>query len=284
MRLPGRAYGLVLLALVVTNAEPLRIGTRPRPLHRHEPRDFVPIAENDFSRLPGWPPDWAGLRGQWWAFPTRNPNLAVVSVPDAPESPPYVLETRFPAGLSGGTEPVSLGGWDTGDVGTQSSSIYFAVWIRILGDSYENQAVGTKLGFFGYASARSRPQNDGYLMLQGVGVQKVLKRSRLEFRQQNYTSRNLEPNVDRSLVMTVGPWHHVELLMELNKLGVANGRLNLWVDDKRVLDYRDVVYIVPGATSRFEAYKWAPTWGGAGGIRSRSDAIQIDHVYISGRR
>src|SRR2546425_4460239 len=121
-------------------------------------------------------------------------------------------------------------------------------------------------------------------MLKGGGVKKPRKRPRLEFRQQNYTSRNLEPNVDRSLVMTVGPWHHVELLMELNKLGVANGRLNLWVDDKRVLDYRDVVYIVPGATSRFEAYKWAPTWGGAGGIRSRSDAIQIDHVYISGRR
>lgn len=248
-----------------------------------EPRGFRPIAENDFSRRPGWPPRPSGVRGRWWALPTGYPNLAVVSVPDAPASPPYVLETTYRAGLPGGTEPAFVGGWDLGEVGRQYSAVYFSMWIRIVGDSYENQAVGTKLGFFGYASAPTAAQNDGFLFLPGTGVAQVQGSFRLEFRQQNHTARNLEPNVDRSLLITAGRWHHVELLMELNQAGAANGTLRLWVDGKLVLSYGDVVYLVPGATRGFQAFKWAPTWGGAGGVRSRNDAIQIDHVYISGR-
>ncbi|MBI4500744.1 MAG: hypothetical protein HY700_06235 [Gemmatimonadetes bacterium] len=54
------------------------------------------------------------------------------------------------------------------------------------------------------------------------------------------------------------------------------------VDNRLILDYSDVVYIVPGASSGFEGFKVDPVWGGRGGVRSRDDYMQVDHLHLSG--
>jgi hypothetical protein len=70
--------------------------------------------------------------------------------------------------------------------------------------------------------------------------------------------------------------------MELNTLGQRNGILRWWIDGNLAMDYRDMTYIFGNHTSGFNGWKWNPTWGGMGGIRTRPDVIQIDHIYLSG--
>ncbi len=65
-------------------------------------------------------------------------------------------------------------------------------------------------------------------------------------------------------------------------MGSANGIFKMWIDGVQTHNYSDVVYITPTTAEHFNLFKWNPTWGGQGGVRTRNDYIDIDHVYISG--
>jgi hypothetical protein len=88
--------------------------------------------------------------------------------------------------------------------------------------------------------------------------------------------------VNTGKVLRAGPWQRWELQLELNTIGSANGVLKMWVDGVLVMDYRDVVFVTADYPAGFYSYKWNPTWGGMGGTRTRDDAIDFDHVYLSG--
>jgi hypothetical protein len=240
--------------------------------HPHEPGGYVSFAEHAFAVLPS---GTNGRSGFW--YNTGGPNLSLQLDAGSPESPPSVIQTRFPAGFVAGSEPVNFGGWDGAN--TQKSRVYISFWLKILGSDYENQSVGTKMGFIGYSRDPSSALNDGFFFLPGGGIQSAFN---FEFRQQNNVNRNLTQNVTSAKLMTVGSWHHAEAVLELNTLGVPNGTFRMWIDGNQTHDYTDVTYIVPGATTGFLGWKFAPTWGGIGGAKTRDDFMQIDHVYISG--
>ncbi len=56
----------------------------------------------------------------------------------------------------------------------------------------------------------------------------------------------------------------------------------MWIDGVQTHNYTDITYLTPTLTTKFNLYKWNPTWGGSGGTRTRTDYVLIDHVYISG--
>ena len=258
----------------------------PRPLtgsrYPHEPPDYNVIAENGFRVKPRYPATASGVSGLWWQLGSGEPNDSVVQTGLTPQSPPWVMQTRFPAGLQSGSAPTAYGGWDRGEGGTQLTKMYVSVWIRMLGTDFENQIVGTKIAFIGFGRDASTALNDGCLFIPGDGVQGVHSSFNLDFREQNNVARVLAQNRDTSKVFTIGQWHHFELALELNTLGAADGRLRWWVDNQLILDYSDVVYILPGATGGFQGFKIDPVWGGLGGVRTRDDFMQVDHIYISG--
>ncbi len=156
------------------------------------------------------------------------------------------------------------------------------MWFRLTGSDYENQAVGTKIAYLGYGEAASTALSDAFMIIEGTGSQAIQSSFNLGLWQQNLTTRNLHQNVNLSKVLTVGPWHHFEILLGLNDLGVANGTLQWWVDGTLIMNYSDVVYIIPGATLGFQNFKFDPVWGGIGGTKTRNDYMQVDHLFISG--
>lgn len=239
-----------------------------------EPAGYVAFAEHQGDVLPG------GTRGRWAV--SSGSNLSIRSISGAPQSPSSVIRTRFPAGLPGGTGPVNWSGWDAGGYNVMKKKLYISFWVRVVGPDFENHAVLTKMGFIGYGESTSRARNQGFFTLEGTGTQGVASSWIVKFRQQNHVSRNLSPNVNRSKVMTAGRWHRWEAVLELNTLGRANGIFKMWIDGVQIMDYRDVVYITSGNTNGFHGWKWNPTWGGAGGTKTRDDYIEIDHVYMSG--
>jgi hypothetical protein len=264
-----------------TPQEPAPSSPPSTGLYPNEPAGFVPIAEHRFSCRPG--EDQCQPRGIWTHEPGGIDNFSIQHDATAPQSPDSVGRTLFPTGQPSGSAPVWFDGW--GDGGYASAfyrKLYVSLWVRIGGTDYENQAVGTKMGFIGYGEDPSGAANQGFAMLRGDGTQSVGSAFNLGFWQQNNVSRDMNQNVNTSKVMTVGPWHHWEWEMELNTLGESNGVFKWWVDGALITSYSDVVYITPGNTFGFYNYRWNPTWGGQGGTKTRNDYMDMDHIYISG--
>jgi len=247
----------------------------------NEPIGYLPFAENDLSSLPNGLWQRGGLSGMWSWFPVGDPDLTIGAATTAGMvSAPSYMATRFPAGFKAGFAPVNFGGWQTKT--TPKSKVYLSIWLRIRGSGYENHPVGTKLGFMSYGDPVSATQNQGFFMLEGTGTQAVASAFSLRFNQQNIVTRNLLPNINASKLLTAGPWHHIEAVFEVNVIGQRDGRFRMWIDNTQVAGYTDVVYITPLKPNKFNYWKWNPTWGGVGGVRTRTDYIDVDHIYMSG--
>jgi hypothetical protein len=226
------------------------------------------------------------MLGHWESLAERgrqNPRLTLASDPAAPGSPPGIIVTKFPAGLVAGRGPVNWAGWDSaGHLAGQKSQVYLSLWIRIRGADYENESVGTKLGFIGYGQSPEHGTNQGYFLLKGTGREVARPSFRMRFVQQNHVSRSLEQNMFRGPVMTCGEWHHLEALFQVNSASGHDGVFKMWMDGRLAIAYTNVVYKTPAQHFNFTSWRWNPTWGGRDGVRSRDDFIEIDDVYLSG--
>ncbi|MGE3525679.1 MAG: Ig-like domain-containing protein [Gemmatimonadales bacterium] len=250
----------------------------------HEPPGYSSFAENPLDSRPGAPGDQAV--GHWALFPPDDPDVTIVADPFAPGSAPGVLQTRFPAGLPAGVAPTDLVGWDSS--GTERSKLYISFWLKIDGQGFENQASGTKLGFIAFGRQNAGNNEGTFWLDNGTGSQSVQQSMKVQFRIQGIpqpdgtVTRNLTQNLSSARVMTTNIWHQWEAVLELNTVGRGNGIFRLWIDGVEVMDYRDVTYITPSTPAGFHFYQWNPTWGGSGGVRSRTDYILMDQLYLSG--
>jgi hypothetical protein len=226
-----------------------------------------------------WKP--GGLAGQWSWFPVGDPDLTLGATTGAGMvSTPNYMATRFPAGLKAGIASVDFGGWQSKTA--EKSKVYFSLWVRIRGTTFENQASGTKFGFMSFGKPSTGTRNQGTFKITAGASQGLYSSFQLQFNLQNLVNRILHQNLNTSKLFTVGPWHHLEAVFEINTIGQANGIYKLWIDGVAVAKYTDVMYIDAANPSKFNYWKWNPTWGGVGGVRTRNDYVDIDHVYISG--
>jgi hypothetical protein len=250
----------------------------------NQPAGAARFAENDGSQVSARveASESGSILGVWEAGDGRN--LTIGTDPRAPKSSPSVIRTRYPTGLVSGRAPVSWKGWDVaGSEGGQKRLLYTSVWIKIGEHDYENEPVGTKLGFLGYGMRPGGADNSLYYVLVGSGRREATRSFRLRVVQQGSWSRNLAANRIRGPVLRAGTWHQVESVFILNHMGRDDGVLRVWVDGRLVLDYSNVRYITRDRPFGFYMWKWNPTWGGnTKQARTREDVISIDHVYLSG--
>ena len=262
-------------------------GSRPAPAspgHPNEPPGYVAFAENDGSEI-NLRGAGEGRRGNWRARSERQADrrMVVVQDPSAPASPPGVIRTRFPAGMVAGRGPVSWVGWDR-EGPVEKSAIYLSIWLRVAGPDYENQKVGTKMGFLGYGQdPEVGANNQGYFLLEGTGQRQAVQREfRMRFYQQGFVQRVLTQNTDRRALLRAGQWHHLEVVATVNETGGRNGTFKMWIDGRMVMNYSNMVFRTAARPFQFTSWKWNPTWGGREGTRTRDDYIEFDHIYLSG--
>jgi hypothetical protein len=200
----------------------------------------------------------------------------------APQSPSGVGQIRYPDGYGDGSEPVVFNGWADGGSSEQYSKIYYSIWLRTVGPTFESHPVGNKMGFIGSGRETSHVGNQSYFILKGGGITSQMS---LEFHQQNIPGgQDFDPNVNDA-PFTCGEWHHWELVAEINDVGAANGTLKIWQDGVLMFDYDNVTWRGGSQTNMFWALHFAPTWGGnVGATKTRDDFVQIDHIYLSGVR
>jgi hypothetical protein len=240
------------------------------------PSGYTRFAEHALSWLPS---GTNGNSGSWWQ---GGSGWSILSDNSAPFSASGVMELVLPAGLPGGAGTGGFGGWD-GQRG-EYNSVYVSFGFRIGGTDYENHPVRTKLAEIGYGEPFGVGGNaQGVIGISGEGGARTLASSfKLDLAQQRIVARNLNANVNTQRLLTVGPWHRIEVLMTINSIGSANGTFKLWIDGQLTHSYSDVVYRTAEYPYKFYAWKHDIVWGGMGGERTRNDRFLWDHVYIAG--
>ncbi len=255
--------------------------------HPNEPAGFTAIASLNGGALPT--STWgtvAGGIGKWILYSTGS-NLTLANDSTATGSPDSVISTRYPNGWTSGTAPVWFAGWEGTSSGTptQYSELYVHQWVFI-GDStgYQNEPVGTKFGFVGYADAPSNARNQGLWQLKGNNSVSVMTSIPFWFRQQGNVTRSMSANVGPGSI-SAGAWHDIETHFKINSAAdSADGVLEIWVDGVATHSYSDVVYMTTGKTRKFQWYAWDPVWGGnTGATRTRKDYVLMDHLYLSAK-
>lgn len=283
--MPGQ-YVVVATLIDGSAADTSRIViSDPASSPSHEPQGYSAFAVNPMNEIPPFGAGPSGTSGNWYQYPQGDPDVTIQSANNAPRSPNSVIQTRFNTGLPGGSAPVDLGGWDaTGLPAGEKSKVYLSIWLRIVGNDFENHPTGSKMGFIAYGRSVASGQNEGFFSLLGNGSQTPASSFRIQFNQQGPTLRVLPGNTGANATFTVGTWHHWEAVWELNSgPGVADGIFRWWQDGILIASYSDIVYLTQGNTVGFNLWKWNPTWGGQNGpVRTRPDYIQIDDVYLSG--
>jgi hypothetical protein len=241
------------------------------------PSGYSRIAEHALSWLPS---GTNGNVGNWWQ--TSYGKWTILSDSDSPFSPSGVMELVIPSGTPGGAGVGGFGGWD-GSRG-EYRAIYGSFGFRMGGTEYENHTVRTKLVEIGYgATPGTGGAAQGVIGISGEGGSRTLASSfKLDLAQQDIVARNLNANVNTNRLLTVGPWHRIEVLMTINDIGVANGTFKMWVDGQLTHSYSDVVYRTAAYPAKFWNWKHDIVWGGTGGTRTRNDRFLWDHVYVAG--
>lgn len=247
-----------------------------------EPSGFTRLTRAEPSSIP--PAPSSTNTSGWWSSPYPSSKLTSVST-SAPSGDGRAWQFLMPKGMRSGQSPALFGvqNW------SGRSRIYSRFYFKMEGSDYENEAVITKLAFWGYAGGAAR--NEGILTLEGLGYRAVRSCFKMGYRQQNVVTRNRLTSAS----LCAGRWYKIEVLQEINSIGSSNGKLTIWLDGVQVGYWNTVVYQTSSRPGKFTSFKVDPVWGGytcarrdASGkcieyvTRSRDDRIRYDGVYVSG--
>jgi len=248
----------------------------------NQPGGFTSVREFDGSTVTG-----TQLDGKTYTYTPFSGTLTTGTDATAPHSPNTLVRGTWPAGMSAGTEPFSwsLGTWP------EQKQLYMCFDLRLnanSGGGFElENALDKFLGFVGGAEdPNTGAQNSFILGLPGqtTGTNTNPTNFRVAVFQQNGINARYETLNGGSAprLLTVGAWHKVEFLLQMNDVGVANGRVRIWVDDTPEVDVQNLTMRTSAIPHGFYSWKWRPTFGGRNGAKLYTDTLDIDHGYISG--
>jgi hypothetical protein len=186
----------------------------------------------------------------------------------APLSLSSVLEFKYAAGYTGGSEP----GVEYYNPSSPVKESYFSFWWKPSSPWQNHSGSGVnKLAFIFPTSGTCI-----YIMMFNEGAGYTMQ-VEPEF---GGDTRRLAPNVTGTPVV-LGVWHRVEWYVKYSTTGSSrDGVTRWWLDGVLQGEYRDLQ--TPGDAG-FTEFQLAPTWGGIGGTKNQTDYYWFDHARISKR-
>lgn len=285
--------------------------------HLNEPAGFEPLCHmlgdqfpafnvpaGTWTEMPGW-------LGSWWnVYPyadgVGDPNfLYLTEDPTTPVNGPKVLRTAWNSGYAvPGSAPAWFGCWKS-QAPDQYGKVYLSWWQKLDGPTFETNCVFTKWGFIGSARSTNETASEIYLGMRTDGTTQCDPTSN------TYTDTNLRlaivtqglddngwraDAVEGPPQITVGLWHHIELLLETNEilpacpeagpLGCqqdgADGKATFWVDGELVFAPSGIPFRNQRYQNKFFYWQWMPVFGGGGGTGPKGENYaKFSDFYIS---
>ena len=178
---------------------------------------------------------------------------------------------RFAGGRAPGTTS------STSFAGLGYKEIYVRAAVRLSSNFYGHQSATNKfLHFWSYSPQANRV----FLSFEGVGNGALNLQVRCQGTPDDSKWGHLKANTGASAAIARGKWNVIEVRLRVNAMGVSNGIVEAWVNGMRTHYYTNVRLDVGG----WGIVSWSPTWGGIGGVVPASMTMDMDHIYLSGRR
>jgi uncharacterized protein YjdB len=269
----GLASGLVAGTATITATSEGRSGTAtltvsvtppppPPGSWPNEPAGFTLVTDEPFNALVenGW--------HQVQRQTTNGSGLFITTDLTAPLSASSVLDFKFAAGYTGGSEP----GVEYYNPSSPVKETYFAFWWKPSNPWQNHSGSGVNKLAFLFPSAGTCI----YIMMFSEGGSYTMQ-VEPEF---SGDVRRLAPNRTATPV-ALGQWHRVEWYVKYSSNGSSrDGVTRWWLDGVLQGEYSDLQ--MPGDAG-FSEYQLAPTWGGINGTKTETDHYWYDHARISKR-
>ncbi|HJQ10494.1 MAG TPA: Ig-like domain-containing protein [Gemmatimonadaceae bacterium] len=246
----------VITSTASTGGAPSTCGNEPSGMTRISERPFSSMNENS-------------------AWDTDN-TLSIFSDGTAPMSPSSVLRATYPAGWPAGAEP-----GHTGLTHQAYAKIYICFALK-LSSNWVGNGSGTNKVMYEWTVNPNKPAF--FFSAQGIGNGTLAPWARL---QDIVTfpggSGNLAPNLVPSAQIIRGRWHQVEVYLQGNTSGSANGTIDWYLDGVHIGSVGGVGFSSGAAT--FYIFEFRPVWGGTetSPAITSTQTMDWDHVYISGK-
>lgn len=203
---------------------------------------------------------------------TRMGTAALRSEPTAPQGG-SVIRVTYPAGFAGGSAP---GAFYPPGFQFKARTAVYETWMRVSDNFQGHPTAINKLIHF-YICGSNRLFLQGY----GDGLSATLSYQGIAQPYQNgSTAGHLTPNRG-SAQFKRGQWHHVQIELEANTPGKADGSVTMWFDGAEVTRYTGITFCAPGdGPPVWEGMNHSPTWGGAGGTVTSPFFVEWAHVRL----
>jgi hypothetical protein len=194
--------------------------------------------------------------------------LTIAQDASAPESPSSVLRATYPAGFSGGSSPGTAEFSHAGH-----GVIYISYWAK-LSANFWGHLTGVNKQLYEWANGNGI----FYFEAAGVGSGSLTPRVVL---QGTPADAVLSPNLVPTARIPRGVWYHVEIVLNGNSSGSADGSVDWWLDGVHIASYSGRQF-TSGATS-WGIFQFQPVWGGVTDVVPATMTQDWDHLYISGK-
>ena len=186
----------------------------------------------------------------------------------APASPTSVVQWRYPTTFAGGSAPGTL------FYDHQSETEVFAgFWWKPSSPWQDHPSSHVNKIAFWYTGG-----GPGSIDIQMFGEGGNVYNLHVVSEFTGITSTRFQPNVNATAI-SLGQWHLVEWHMKYATTpGGSDGVLEWWLDG--VLQGRYTTVQTP-ADAGFYEFKFSPTWGGVGDLKTETDYYWVDQVHLS---
>lgn len=233
--------------------------------HPNEPDGFVPIVRRSFGN-PRPERGWEDLTSTYLKIGWRSAELAS-------DSGRPVARMLFPRGWRGGIAPAHAE--YTIPRGRRAREIYIAYDFKVSENWYGHPVVSK----IGYAWIGGKPMF--YSGLIGKGMAPLRLQARVQGVVQHPSQGEDLRLIPGRGVVSRGEWHHAEYLLVANAGRLANGVVRWWLDGELVGQAKDVGWVGPDDSDRWEIVSWRPIWGGAGGVLPVDQYMYLRNFYAS---
>lgn len=262
---------------------PTQPGTSPKPPtsgvgeRRNEPAGFSMITERSFSSL-----NEAGWRDRGASASSGvRASIDIVNDPSAPGADKQVGRVVFPRGFTGSGSSSRMVNSGV-NVGTPDK-LYMSFWFKVSDNWYGHTGSSVnKVFYVGHPLVIDAHGNGN----SPLHLQLSLQGGETSNAKWNSSDNEVRPTSAQAQIRR-GEWHHIEVLVEMNTPGQANGRLHAWIDGVKTHQFSNRRILAAGGGGRGEIgeLRWHPIYGGQNGSNIPSDQYQyIDHIYVSGSR
>lgn len=233
----------------------------PDPRFQQQPPGMTPIVTENFDDIliPGWSksPSWVG-RG------------STVNDPTAPTGGSNnVHRFNLAAGFTGDNDAGAASkGW------TPVREIYVSLWFRP-GNPWQVDRIGNQKLFL--VGTSHIPSSFSMFVMAWKDSRQLSAGLQPAFPMLNPGGSNRG-----TPTCAPGQWCHVELYMKGNTAGNADGILRYWLNGVLAADHSNMQYCQT-CVGTFQGMNVNFVWGTTGDVKTQSDVIDYDQVYVSGR-